>query len=317
MRRFASENRKNGNSIESIFDFFRVRLSCSFVRSFDSLFVDLLFYRIPVRLSLFLFIVVDGEMMVKLHSIFRDFFPLHLIFYHFFLSNRKLKIKIVNTSGMSCKWYAYQNSISKLEEEDDVDEEKKTAQINKQTNENTQCAKIFIYDSITTHTRTHHIIYIFIYVRMHGKQLIRIRTELQKFTHHSTIVHTTYSNEWNKFGWKSTTKPVILNIRTIIHDGRKQTKVCACSLTLGLLRFRRRCCCCCFFTVWFFFRVRFVFVAVAAATAAHVLSHTLCIDSVYAYDRILWRQSLPIRFAATLSWRIRYSFGSMCVRVHM
>lgn len=188
---------------------------------------------------------------------------------------------------------------------------------NKQTNENTQCAKIFIYDSITTHTRTHHIIYIFIYVRMHGKQLIRIRTELQKFTHHSTIVHTTYSNEWNKFGWKSTTKPVILNIRTIIHDGRKQTKVCACSLTLGLLRFRRRCCCCCFFTVWFFFRVRFVFVAVAAATAAHVLSHTLCIDSVYAYDRILWRQSLPIRFAATLSWRIRYSFGSMCVRVHM
>lgn len=72
---------------------------------------------------------------------------------------------------------------------------KKTAQINKQTNENTQCAKIFIYDSITTHTRTHHIIYIFIYVRMHGKQLIRIQTELQKFTHHSTIVHTTYSNE--------------------------------------------------------------------------------------------------------------------------
>lgn len=45
----------------------------------------------------------------------------------------------------------------------------------------------------------------------------------------------TYSNEWIQICWKS--KPVILNIVTIIHDGRKQTEVECMHLDLGFLRF--------------------------------------------------------------------------------
>lgn len=81
----------------------------------------------------------------------------------FFLSNRKLKIKIVNTSGMSCKWYAYQNSISKLEEEDDDDEEKKNC-TNKQTNKwkHTVCKNIYIWQHNNTHSHTSYHLYIYI-----------------------------------------------------------------------------------------------------------------------------------------------------------
>lgn len=62
-------------------------------------------------------------------------------------------------------------------------------------------------------------------------------------------IHTTYSNEWIEFGWKS--KPVILTIRTIIHGGSKQTEVDCMHLALCFLLLF--CFSVCFFLCYVFF----------------------------------------------------------------